>query len=101
MSIIKIVTGTFIVVCQFSASVVAFNLESPNTVIIFMRVNPFVFTVTEIQTQYTVKHSTLMLYNNVLHVSNHQHYHQATYYNSLKTCKFTYVFLNCCNKCAR
>jgi hypothetical protein len=31
-----------------------------------------VFTITEIQTRYTVKHNTLMLYNNVLNISVYQ-----------------------------
>lgn len=30
MSIVKIATGKFIIVCQFSATVVTFNLQSPN-----------------------------------------------------------------------
>ena len=29
------------------------------------------------ETQHTVKHNTLMLYNNVLHVSVHQNRHRA------------------------
>ena len=38
-----------------------------------------VFTVTEIQTKYTVKHNTLLPYNSALHVSAHQNHHQATF----------------------
>jgi len=33
-----------------------------------------VFTVIEVQTSYTVKHSAVMLYNNVLPVSVHQNH---------------------------
>jgi hypothetical protein len=101
VSIIKTVTGIFIIFDQFSATVVAFNLESPNTVIILMRVNPVVFTVTDIQTQYTVKHNTLMLRNNVLHVSVHQYHHQATLLQQFKNMQIYLRFLNSRNKNAR
>jgi hypothetical protein len=36
-----------------------------------------VFTETEIQTKYTVKHNTLLPYNGALRVSAHQNHHQA------------------------
>jgi hypothetical protein len=43
----------------------------------YIQIQPVVFTVTEIQGKYSVKHNTLILYNNVLHVSVQQNHHQA------------------------
>jgi hypothetical protein len=57
----------------------------------FIQIYPVLFTVTEIQTNFTVKQNTLVQHNNVLHVSVHQNHHQAPFLQTFQKQKFIFT----------
>ena len=54
----------------------------------FYYIHPAVFTITEVQTNHTVKHNILMLHNIVLYFSVHPNHHWAPWFQKFKKHKY-------------